>query len=169
MTNLYTESDNFDNEPSLDSDNVLGQLTAVIAKKVSRPDIFINVPERPGVTLLISPNITQQQIKAWQKNAGSESKSGLDAIRFACQVIGHTTKGIYLNGDEVLEDGKSLGFASPAVLKMTGATRALPDAVQKFFGLDPHLESAALAIIDAAGYGDTVEQQENPTTPSSTN
>jgi len=169
MTNLYTESDNFDNEPSLDSDNVLGQLTAVIAKKVSRPDIFINVPERPGVTLLISPNITQQQIKAWQKNAGSESKSGLDAIRFACQVIGHTTKGIYLNGDEVLEDGKSLGFASPAVLKMTGATRALPDAVQKFFGLDPHLESAALAIIDAAGYGDTVEQQENPTMPSSTN
>ena len=43
------------------------------------------------------------------------------------------------------------------------------DAVQKFFGLDPHLESAALAIIDAAGYGDTVEQQENPTIPSSTN
>jgi hypothetical protein len=169
MTNLYTDSDNFENEPGLDSDNVLGQLTAVIAKKVSRPDIFINVPERPGVTLLISPNITQQQIKAWQKNAGSESKSGLDAIRFACQVIGHTTKGIYLNGEEVLEDGKSLGFASPAVLKMTGATRALPDAVQKFFGLDPHLESAALAIIDAAGYGDTVEQQENPTTPSSTN
>jgi hypothetical protein len=169
MTNFYTDSDTFDNEPGLDSDNVLGQLTAVIAKKVSRPDIFINVPERPGVTLLISPNITQQQIKAWQKNAGSESKSGLDAIRFACQVIGHTTKGIYLNGEEVLEDGKSLGFASPAVLKMTGATRALPDAVQKFFGLDPHLESAALAIIDAAGYGDTVEQQENPTTPSSTN
>jgi hypothetical protein len=169
MTNLYSESSNFDNEPLVDSDNVLDQLTAVISKKVSRPDIFINVPERPGVSILVSPNITQQQIKAWQKNAGSESKSGLDAIRFACQVIGHTTKGIYLNGEEVLEGGKSLGFASPSVLKMTGATRALPDAVQKFFGLDPHLESAALAIIDAAGYGDTVEQQENPTTPSSAN
>jgi hypothetical protein len=32
-----------------------------------------------------------------------------------------------------------------------------------FFGLDPHVEAAALAIIDAAGYGDTVEQTENPT------
>lgn len=169
MTNFYSESDNFDNEPSVDSDNVLEQLSAVISKKVTRPNIFINVPERPGVTLLVSPNITQQQIKAWQKNAGSESKTGLDAIRFACQVIGHTTQGIYLNGEEVLEGGKSLGFASPSVLKMTGTTRALPDAVQKFFGLDPHLESAALAIIDASGYGDTVEQQENPTTPSSAN
>ena len=67
-----------------------------------------------------------------------------------------------MNGEEVLEDGKSLGFASPSVLKMTGAPRALPDCVQMFFGLDPHVEAAALAIIDAAGYGDTVEQQENP-------
>jgi hypothetical protein len=171
MTNIYSESSSFndDNDSLSDSDNVLEQLTAVIAKKVTRPDIFINVPERPGVTLLISPNITQQQIKAWQKNAGSESKTGLDAVKFACQVIGHTVRGVYLNGEEVLENGKSLGFASPAILKMTGATRALPDAVQKFFGLDPHLESAALAIIDAAGYGDTVEQQENPTIPSSAN
>jgi len=173
MTNTFYSDDS---RPSLDtgntgdeSDNVLDQLTAVISKKVSRPDVFINVPERPGVTLLISPNITQQQVKAWQKNAGSESKTGLDATRFACQVIGHTTKGIYFNGEEVLENGKSLGFASPAILKMTGASRALPDAVQKFFGLDPHVEAAALTIIDAAGFGDTVEQTENPTNPSSTN
>jgi hypothetical protein len=49
-------------------------------------------------------------------------------------------------------------------MQMTGAERAIPDSVQKFFGLDPHLESAALAIIDAAGYGDTIEaEQENPT------
>ena len=47
---------------------------------------------------------------------------------------------------------------------MTGASRAIPDCVQGFFGLDPHLESAALAIIDAAGYGDTIEaEKENPT------
>jgi len=161
MTNTFYSDDSQSSSnadiPNEDSDNVLEQLTSVISKKVSRPDVFINVPERPGVSLLISPNITQQQIKAWQKNSGSESKSGLDATRFACQVIGHTTRGVYLNGEEVLENGKSLGFASPAILKMTGAARALPDAVQKFFGLDPHVEAAALTIIDAAGFGDTVE------------
>lgn len=171
MTNIYSTPSKFDDDDEIlsDADNILEQLTAVIEKKVSRPEIFINVPERPGVTLLVSPNVSQQQIKAWQKNAGSDSKNGLDAIKFACQVIGHSTRGIYLNGEEVLEGGKSVGFANPSILKMTGTTRALPDAVQKFFGLDPHLESAALAIIDAAGYGDTVEQQENPTIPSSTN
>lgn len=165
MSNLYEDQDNLSAPtPSFEGadDNVLDALKAVISKKVQRAEIFITVPERPGVTLLISPNITQNQIRAWQKNAGSESKTGIDATKFACQVIGHTTKGIFLNGEEVLENGKSLGFASPSVLKMTGATRALPDCVQMFFGLDPHVESAALAIIDAAGYGDTVEQQENP-------
>lgn len=144
-------------------DNVLGQLKNVIAKKVKRKPVFLNVPERPGVQILISPNITQNQIKAWQKNCGSETKNGIDATKFACTVIGHTTIGIYLNGDEVLEDGKSLGFASPAVLEMTQTKRAIPDAIQAFFGLDPHVESAALAIIDASGYGDSVESTENPT------
>jgi len=144
-------------------DNVLGQLKNVIAKKVKRKPIFLNVPERPGVQILISPNITQNQIKAWQKNCGSETKNGIDATKFACTVIGHTTIGIYLNGDEVLEEGKSLGFASPAVLEMTQTKRAIPDAIQAFFGLDPHVESAALAIIDASGYGDSVESTENPT------
>jgi hypothetical protein len=167
MSNLYEPLDENISAPSfadeVDTDNVLEQLKAVVSKKVMRPEIFINVPERPGVQLVISPNITQQQLKAWQKNSGSETKNGIDATKFACQVIGHTTLGVYLNGEEVFENGKSLGFASPAILKMTGAARALPDAVMAFFGLDPHVEAAALAIIDAAGYGDTVEQTENPT------
>lgn len=170
MSNLYEPINESNDTPSrfdeVDNDNVLSQLKAVVSKKVMRPEIFISVPERPGVQLLISPNITQQQLRAWQKNAGSETKNGIDATKFACQVIGHTTVGIYLNGEEVFEDGKSLGFASPSVLKMTNASRALPDAVIAFFGLDPHVEAAALAIIDAAGYGDTVEQTENPTKPS---
>lgn len=166
MSNLYEINE--ENEPlsrfdDVESDNVLSQLKAVVGKKVMRPEVFISVPERPGVQILVSPNITQQQLRAWQKNAGSETKNGVDATKFACQVIGHTTIGIYLNGEEVFEDGKSLGFASPSILKMTGATRALPDAVIAFFGLDPHVEAAALAIIDAAGYGDSVEQTENPT------
>jgi len=153
-------------EQQFPDDNILGQLKNVINKKVRRKEIFLNVPERPGVQLLISPNITQQQIKNWQKNCGSETKNGIDPTKFACTVIGHTTIGVYLNGEEVLEDGKSLGFASPAVLEMTGTKRAIPDAVQAFFGLDPHVESAALHIIDAAGYGDQVESTENPTTQS---
>ena len=163
--NLY-EIQNDNASDGADSDNILSQLRGVIGKKVRRNDIFISVPERPGVQLLVSPNITQQQIKAWQKNCGSDTKNGIDATKFACTVIGNCTVGVYLNGEEVYEDGKDLGFASPSILDMTGTKRAVPDCVLAFFGLDPHVESAALSIIDAAGYGDTVESTENPTNPS---
>lgn len=153
-----------DDVVSASGENILDQLKEVISKKVSRPEILIDVPERPGVKLRVSPNISQNQLRAWQRSCGSESKNGLDGVKFACTVIGQTTRGIILNGEEVFENGKPLGFASPSVLSMTNAARAIPDCVQAFFGLDPHLESAALAIIDAAGYGDTIEaEKENPT------
>jgi hypothetical protein len=146
-------------------ETLLDQLKAVVAKKVERPQVFIEVPERPGVKLLISPNVTQQQIRAWQKQCGSETQKGLDATKFACTVIGQTAKGVFLNGEEVLEDGQwPLTFASKPMLDMTGADRAIPDCVQKFFGLDAHVEAAALAIIDACGFGDTIQTEatENP-------
>ena len=89
--NLY-EIQNDNASDGADSDNILSQLRGVIGKKVKRNDIFISVPERPGVQLLVSPNITQNQIKAWQKNCGSDSKNGIDATKFACTVIGNCTR-----------------------------------------------------------------------------
>ena len=138
--------------------NVLDQLRNVISKKVERSPIFIEVPERPGVTVKVRPQITQHQMKSWRKNAGEDTKAGLDATKFACSVIGHTTIGIYINGQEATnKDGIPLTFASPEILEMTHTTRPLPDCVREFFGLDPHVEAAALAIMEHAGFGDTVD------------
>lgn len=140
------------------SNSVLEQLKKTISKKVERTAIYIEVPERPGVTIKVSPNITQNQLRAWRKNAGEDSKSGLDATKFACAVVGHTTEAICMNGEEVTnDDGVTLTFASPEILEMTNTTRPLPDCVREFFGIDPHVEAAALAIMEAAGYSDTVE------------
>lgn len=80
--------------------------------------------------------------------------------------MGHATKGVYLQGDEVLQDGQwPVNFASRPMLEMTNTDKAIPDAVQKFFGIDAHVEAAALAIIDACGFGDTIQAEatENPT------
>ena len=55
------------------------------------------------------------------------------------------------------DDGIYLTFASPEIMAMTNTTRPLPDCVREFFGIDPHVEAAALAIMEAAGYSDTVE------------
>lgn len=140
------------------SPTVLDQLREIVSKKVEREKVFIEVPERPGVTVEISPNITQHQMRSWRKNAGEDTKNGMDATKFACAVVGHTCSGIYVNGEQVVnEDGIGLTFASQAILDMTGATRPIPDCVRAFFGIDPHVESAALAILEAAGYSDTIE------------
>jgi len=146
-------------------DSILKQLKQVIARKVERHDVFIDVPERSGVKLLVSPNVTQQQLRAWQKQNGGDSPKGMDSTRFACTVVGQTTKGIFFNGNEAQDDGWPLTFASASVLEMTGTVKAIPDCVQKFFGLDAHVEAAALAIIEACGFGDTItaESSENPT------
>jgi hypothetical protein len=136
----------------------LQRLKETISKKVERPEVLINVPERPGVQLRIRPNITQQQMKAWRRNAGEDTKAGMDATKFACYLVGHTTDGIIMDGEEVFdEEGNGLNFASKVVLKMTDTTRPVPDAVREFFGVDPHIEAAALTILEAAGYSDTVD------------
>lgn len=140
-------------EPTL-----LSRLRQEVQKKIERAAILIEVPERPGVTVRVSPNITQHQMRSWRKNAGEESKAGFDPTKFACFVIGHTCTGIFVDGQEVTnEDGAPLTFASPEILDMTDTTRPIPDCVRAFFGIDPHVESAALAVMEAAGYSDTVE------------
>lgn len=141
-----------------DEGTMLDRLRAEVSKKVERPQIFVEVPERPGVTIRVSPNITQHQLRTWRKNAGENTKPGFDPTKFACYVIGHTTTGIYMEGKEVFSDsGHPLSFASPEILEMTDTTRPLPDCILAFFGIDPHVEAAALAIMEAAGYGDEVE------------
>lgn len=147
----------------------LQKLSSVIKRKVERPVVYIPVPERPGVKVKISPNITQNQMRNWRKQAGEDTRNGMDATRFACSVIGHTTIGILFDDEEVFDDnGNELTFASPAILEMTQTTRPLPDCVREFFGVDPHIEAAALSILDAAGYSDSVDV-EDPTKGSSTN
>lgn len=150
-------------------ETLLERLAATVSEKVRRKDIYINVPERAGVTLRISPNITQSQVRKWRREAGEESKNGMDATKFATFVIGHTTEAILFNDQEVKnESGFDITFASDEVLTMTKTARPVPDAVRAFFGLDPHVEAAALAILDAAGFGDTIEPAEDPTRKSST-
>lgn len=138
-------------------DTLLARLRSKVSTVVERPNVLIEVPERPGVAVRVSPNITQHQMRSWRKNAGEDTKPGFDATKFACLVIGHTCNGIFVDGTEVFNDrGAPLTFASPEILDMTDTDRPIPDCVRAFFGLDPHVEAAALAIMEAAGYSDTV-------------
>ena len=68
---------------------VLDQLKEEISKEVSRPDIEIAVPEREGVSLRFSPNITNEQLKAWRRNSTNRKTDELDSFKFSCYVVGH--------------------------------------------------------------------------------
>ena len=142
---------------------ILEQLRTEVAKKVERPEIEIPIPEREGVTVRFSPNITQNQLRAWRRNSGENSKDGFDPLKFACYVVGSCCTAILIN-DEIVQndDSINLTFASSAILEMTNDNRPIPDGIRHFYGIDPHLESTALAILDAAGYGEEVEEI-NPT------
>lgn len=160
MTNISLSS----NDENTPESNVLNQLRKVVMQKVEREDVFITVPSRPGVMIRVSPNITQNQMRAWRKNAGEDSKKGLDTLKFSAQLIASTTTGILIH-DEFAEDsrGVKLTFASPEIMDMTGTNRPHPDCVLAFFGTEPHIEAAAVAVIEAAGYGDSVESSLDPT------
>lgn len=142
---------------------ILDQLRAEIEKDVTRPEIEIAVPERAGVTVKFSPNITTEQLKAWRRNSTNRKTDELDSVKFSCYVVGQTVTGIYFNG-EIVEDesGFPVTFASPAILEMTNTTKPLPDAIRAFYAIDPHLENTALKVLDAAGYGEDVDA-EDPT------
>lgn len=169
MSNDFTFTSNDNATADAVDNNVLNQLKAVIQKKVEREEIFIPVPERPGVMVRISPNVTQNQLRAWRRNAGDDTKKGLDTLKFSCNVIAATCTGIVMNDNVVTNDmGVEVTFASPEIMQMTGTTRPHPDCVQAFFGLEPHIEAAAVAIIEASGYGDAIEAVD-PTKRSSEN
>jgi hypothetical protein len=146
--------------PATVEQNLLAQLTEVVSKHIRRKDVFIEVPERPGVSVRVSPNVQQSQMKQWRKQAGDNTKEGMDATKFAARVIAATTTGIFLHGEEVTTaDGASISFASRELLEMTDTQVPVPDCVIAFFGIDPHVEAAALAIMDRAGYGDDVNSE----------
>lgn len=140
---------------------ILDQLKEEISREVSRPEIEMAVPERKGVTVRFSPNITNEQLKAWRRNSTNRKTEELDSIKFSCYVVGQTVSGIYFNDELVLdENGNIVTFASPVIMEMTDTERPLPDAIRAFYGVDPHLESVALKILDYAGYGDDVDAQD---------
>ena len=66
-------STEFKNEPQ---ETLLQKLSSTIASKVSRKDVFINVPERPRVTLRISPNVSQAQVRSPTHSSVVSTHSG---------------------------------------------------------------------------------------------
>lgn len=154
-------------ESTASAPTLLSKLEEIITQDVSRPHFLLEVPERPGVSIKINPNFRDEALKSWRKWAGEGRKGGMDSTKFAARVVAQTTVGILVGGEEVLTaEGAPVSFASREILAMTDSTKPYPDAVIRFFGLEPHVETAALYVLEKAGYGDDLDEvdpSEDPT------
>lgn len=146
-------------------DTVLDKLRGELSKKVRRPDIYLEVPERKEMAIRYSPNMTQQQVRAWRRNAGEDTKKGMDATVFACLVLANTCTGILIDNELVTDDsGDSLVFGSDDIMAMVEADR-VQDCIRAIYVVEPHIEATALAVMEAAGFNDSVEQVDPTKTP----
>jgi hypothetical protein len=146
-----------------DEGTLLSRLKNKLQRDVQRDDVILPVPERPGVSVKFSPNITNHQVRRWRKMAGEDSKKGLDGTLFACHLLGHTCRGILIDGEEVTENGHAVTFASETILNWLDVDRPIPDGIQAFFGVDPHVDAAGFAVLEAAGFSDDIEPEADPT------
>lgn len=136
----------------------LDLLREKLAAEVRREDVLIGIPERPGVSIKVSPNIDQQTMRGWRKRAGEGTKNDFDTTKFSAIIVASTCVGIYVDDEEIFSDsGHPLTFASPEIMEMLDVTRPIPEGVKAMFGNDAHVEATALAILEASGMGDTVE------------
>jgi hypothetical protein len=163
---LGTDKKDSDEEDAIvGSGSPLDSLRKELRRKVTRPEVLIAIPDRPGVELRFSPNITQEQLGRWRKAAGGDSKKGLNSQKFSALVIGSTMTGILLGGELVTnEDDVPLNIASPEIMESLEAERPVPEGVQEFIGNDPAVEIIALKIMELAGWGEDVDaSEEDPT------
>lgn len=148
---------------------VLEQLTDMVSSEVVLPDIEIAVRERKGVSVQYSPNVTSADLRMWRKKATNRKTQELDNVKFSCYVVAATAVAI-LVGDEVAidSDGNPVVFNSSTFADMMNVdmSQIVPQGVQMFFGVDAHLETTALTILDRAGYGDEIDAEEDPTSGS---
>lgn len=160
MLSRMTDTPTFEvtTDDDLDTDeSVLAGLAAELEKEVSRPLVEIEVPDRKGVSVVFDPNFRVKTMQRWYKQAGSESRKGLDTIHFATIVIAQTTRQIKFNGKVAEVDGVPLNFVSPKLLEMVDADSAIPEGVVRFYGGDTHLQAIAAKIIEAAGFTEDVD------------
>ena len=138
---------------------ILDRLRESLMEVVTLPPLTLKVIERPGMSVRFDTNIANATIQGWRKQSRNKSMPDeFDSLKFSSLVIANKAIAVMLDGQDVTdEQGDTVNFTSPELLKMLGVNRAL-DAVRKLYGVDGHIIQQADAILSAAGY-DEVEQK----------
>lgn len=143
----------------------LAALRETITAAVSKPDVVLEVLTRPGMAIRFSTNLDLDVIQQWRRRSHDKSQpDNFNLLKFAQLVIANQSEAFSLNGQEPTgQDGQPISFRSNEVLEWTGTKRAL-DAVRAIYDNDAHIVATAQEVMEAAGFGDEMQEaEEGPT------
>lgn len=136
----------------------LEALRAELTAETDDDLILLSVPSRKGYAVRFSAKVPYEQYARWTKRAEDRSMpGGVNLLRLAGIVLANTCRGIVRNGEDVVLDGEPVTFTSKALQEMLGSSDAV-GTVAVFYGNDGHVISSGTEVINAAGYGESIEQ-----------
>lgn len=132
---------------------MLDELRAELAAEVEVEDFRLDVPERPGYAVVYAADVTYDELTAWRKRAKDTSKpGGINELRLSTIILANKAVDLIRQGEPT-----GLTFRDPALVELLGAGSAT-DAVRRLYGLDGHVNAAALAVLQASGFGDELAE-----------
>lgn len=127
------------------------------------PPVTLPVPARPGWGIKIRTDLTLKEVNAWRKSAGK------DEIRGALLHVVNATIGIVHNGAVLVLDEETMLFGSPEFQQLLRLDQVpAVECARRFIGRDGDISALAVAVMQASGFGSSVESMtDDETDPTS--
>ena len=174
----FSNDDTF-SKPAIDGQvtegSLLDSVKEALAANVENEDLHLRVPARPILRVIYSTFIDGDLFQMWQRKCQIKGTQQMDMIRFTSTVIANQMKGLEVWDaknktwrEARTPDGEALTFQTAdfkgLVLGSKDAYSSAAQMARKLYGIDGHLIKAATEIVEAAGYGDEMNDDfENPT------
>lgn len=176
--NMNGASETITDQPTGDTttQSAYDRLKGLFTAEVSIDPITLEVPLRKGLAIRFDPTITMEQVEQWRKQSvmganrnqrrrASADETNIDPMKMAALVVFSTAEVFLVDGEEVFLPGdEPLNFHNQDELKqifgLVAATNT--ELVRKVFGNDAHVVAASTQIMDAAGFGDDLDEADAP-------
>lgn len=137
-------------------------LLASLKEELSIPPVFdefatIKIPGKPKITLKISTKLPLSRLTAIRKKHTNKKTGEVDIAEMNITLISALTECLQFDGEDVLDDaGNYIDFHHPEMREEANALD-VAGTVRYLIPRDPDLLSIGAEILDACGYG----EQEN--------
>lgn len=155
----YESDDNLqsDTDDGVRSGSMLDALRQEAQQKVRLDDLTLRVPQRSKMQLVFDINIENAQLTHWRKQAVTRKgkREDFNAVKFSQIILAATNKELIFSGQPT-----GLGLQDRELWEMFGANSYF-SCIKAMYGSDADIIRAGSDVINAAGYGDESEEDED--------